>query len=31
MRFILEGGLVAGVLEHYDPFEALDYLEQASA
>jgi hypothetical protein len=31
MRFILEDGLVTNVLEHYDPFEALDYLEQASA
>src|SRR5579872_4961000 len=29
MRFVLEDGLVTKVLEHYDPFEALDYLEQA--
>lgn len=28
MRFTLKGGLIADVLEHYDPFRALDYVEQ---
>jgi ketosteroid isomerase-like protein len=31
MRFAMEDGLVARVLEHYDPFEALDYLDQVAA
>lgn len=31
MRFVLRNGLVVNVLEHYDPFQALDYLEQLGA
>ena len=31
MRFKLRDNLVVNVLEHYDPFEALDYLEQVTA
>ena len=30
MKFTLADGLVAEVLEHYDPFEALAYVEQAT-
>ena len=30
MRFIIRDGLVVDVLEHYDPFEALAYVEQLS-
>jgi hypothetical protein len=31
MRFKLKDGLVSEVLEHYDPFEALAWLEQTGA
>ena len=30
-RFVLHDGLIVRALEHYDPFEALAYVEQAGA
>jgi ketosteroid isomerase-like protein len=30
MRFTIRDGLIAEVLEHYDPFEALAYVEQVT-
>lgn len=30
MRFLVRDGMIAEVLEHYDPFEALVYVEQLS-